>query len=213
MGQLSPLDRREHRSQITFNLPELGTDRCHRTFRQKECHDRRHHQYRHERTRHLTCNLRHIHRDQHGHDRNSHGIPVHGIYSPEISTPFTDKTPRHVRQCQSQRTRYLRGENRQRNAGSKTDNQRVRNKLQQSPQPQHTEPDHDHSGKYRRNNHPVQTVIIHNPINDNDKSTRGTTNLYPATTKERNEKPGHNSRYNSLFRRNTRGHGKSDCQR
>ena len=149
MRQLIPLDRREHRGQITFNLPELGTDRRHRTFRQKESHDRRDHQYSDKRTRHPARDLRHIHRYQHGHDRDSHGIPVHRIHPPEISAPLTDKTPRHISQRQSQCAGYLRGEYRQSDTGSKTDNQRVRDKLQQSPQPQHTESDHDHPGKYR----------------------------------------------------------------
>src|SRR5690606_41983681 len=99
------------------------------------------------------------------------------------------------------------------NSTCKTNNEWIRNKFQKISKPckPHS---YEHNSRHKcGNDQSIDSMILNNRINNNDKRTRRSSDLNPTSTQNRNNQSSNYRSDNSFLRRYSRGNCKSNRQR
>ena len=106
-----------------------------------------------------------------------------------------DKIRRHTLYIHTKEVVHLRRENGQRNTCREAHDHRIRHKLNDTAQFEHTH-ENEHDTRHDRGDEQAcEPVLLNNAINDDNERARRTANLHLATAESRNDKSCYDSCY------------------
>ena len=139
--------------------------------------------------------------------------PVDGRQRPDVGYPFFNEVAGYVLHRQAQQVLNLSGKNRQRNTARETDDNGIRDVLDDCSQVQHAKHDEEHTSHQRGNGQPLEAVLLDNTINNNNERARRTTNLHLGATKDGYKESSNDGGDNTLLGRHARSDTECNSQR
>ena len=145
-----------------------------------------------------------------GHER-AHGIKLRQRACQQRQ--FIPVVLGHIANRQTQKIPDLQSGNHHRNASGEPQGDRLRNVLDESPQPHQSHDHQQNAGHQGSQQQTTQTIALGDRIENNNEGSRGPGDTEPAATSQCNYKPGNNGGVEPVLWRNTTGNRQRHGQR
>ena len=171
-----------------------------------------HHDDGHERSGELLADLRCVDDDEDATDTDEQGPDVHGAEVLEVDHPLADKVGRHLGNLHAEEVLDLCCEDGQRDTAREAHDDGVRDVLDDGTHAQHAHEDEEDTRHEGGDDESVHTIVGDDAEDDDDERSRGTADLYLATSEDRDEQARDDGCDDTLLGCYARGYTKGDGQ-
>jgi hypothetical protein len=129
------------------------------------------------------------------------------------ATHFSKKSGRHIAHAQAEEVLQLAREDHDCNAAGEARHDRVWNELDGAAQPRQTEQREDHASHHRRHEQPINAVLLHDAVNDDDECARRPADLHARAAQRRDQESGYDGGVQATVGRDAARNGECNGER